>query len=166
MKPVWWVLGGVAAWEACTAMAGKIRRRQAFKAAYAAARMRGKPLLIVGEPDGEYPCGDVVIDIREGSVCPRYVKASVEDLSMFASGQFGACLCSHVLEHVCDPGRALSELQRVADEVHVVYPRAHRLVTWLLPGSVWIVGRDGNQLRFRRIRRRCNSPTRLGFKPS
>ena len=124
-------------------------------------------MLVVGEPDGEYPCpptGGALVDLRQTSVCRNHVRASVESLPMFRDKQFGAAFCSHVLEHVNQPQRALAELRRVADHVWISYPRPWRIATYLIPGHTWLIvpnGRGG--LNFHRLRRRGNRPTRYGF---
>lgn len=161
-------LTALLAWEIGWWLVGKVDRRQNYARAKAVALRRGKPLLVVGEPDGEYPCGDVTVDVRPRSVCPSYVRADVQDLSTFRDKQFGAVLCSHVLEHVDDPGKALRELHRVADEVFIAYPRPWRLVTWLVPGHQWLVWSDAAQpdgLRFAPhplLHGRTSHPTRYG----
>lgn len=155
-------LGAVAAWEVGWWLEGKWRRRQLWKAAKAAADRRGGKLLVVGEPDGEYPCGDVTIDLRDRSVCPNYVKADVQDLSRFHDGEFASAFASHVLEHVPDPQGALAELHRVAEEVFVAYPYPWRLATYLVPGHCWLVTRRKNQLRFLPYGRCSTHATRYG----
>jgi len=152
----------VLAWELGWWLEGKLRRRKLFRQANRAAALKGKQLLVVGEPDGEYPCGDVVVDIRESSICPVYVKASVEDLGAFKDKQFGAVFASHVLEHVAQPEKALAELHRVADEVFVAYPYPWRLATYLVPGHAWLMFRDGDGFRFKRYIGTTNVPNRYG----
>ena len=163
------ILPHLAAWARGGWILGKVDRREKYDAALHAARLRGKPLLVVGEPDGEYPCppgpSDVLVDLRERSVCRNYVRANVEDLSRFRTKQFGATLCSHVLEHVCDPRRAISELARVSDEVFVSYPKGYRLVTYLIPGHTWLITEPSpGKLTFSRLRSpsSCNVGNRYG----
>ena len=136
---------GLGAWEACWWLAGKSERRRLYRIARDAAIRRGKPLLVIGEPMGEYPCGDVTVDLAPTSKCPVYLQADVQDLATIPSGQFGAAFASHVLEHVARPDLALAELHRVADEVVIAWPRAWRLATWLVPGHRWLVVRDSSQ---------------------
>jgi hypothetical protein len=155
-----------AGWEFLAWQRGKQARRIAYMKALQISRRRKKPLLIIGEPDGEYPCPpgpqDVVVDLRQKSACKNYVQANVESMSMFKSKQFGAVLVSHVLEHVCDPEKALRELTRVADVTIAVYPSPWRVVTWLIPGHVWVVFETKDGPKFLRIRRKCNLPGRYG----
>lgn len=167
---MWWLF----AWETTWWLVGKHDRRVLYAAAEAAAQRRRKPMLVVGEPDAEYPCptgrGDALVDLRAASRCRNFLRVNVESMPMFAGKQFGAALCSHVLEHCNSPQRALRELHRVADEVFVAYPRPWRLATWLVPGHVWIVTREaggdvggGGGFRFTRIRPGPgNVPTRYG----
>lgn len=158
--------GGVLAWELVWWQVGKRARRRLYEQAKAAAVLAGKPLLVVGEPDSEYPCGDVTIDLRTTSVCPVYYRVSVEDLSRFPTKRFGAAFVSHVLEAVCDPERAVRELERVADTVVVSYAKPWRLSTlFLVPGHRWLVRRDASRplgLRFVPWGVACNRPNRYG----
>lgn len=53
----------------------------------------------------------------------RYVEASIEELP-FADAQFDTVVCTHTLEHVQSPQRAIAELRRVARRrLLVVLPR-------------------------------------------
>ena len=132
-------------------------RRPALVAqrARAAASRRGKPLLNVGAGTkgssvrvavlGPTRWGDVNCDLAgRDAACggPAVCPCDIEDLP-FDDGTFGAVIASHVLEHVRNPGLALAELARVADEVFVVTPPWWAPHTWLHPGHLWFVDPAG-----------------------
>ena len=103
-------------WQAWDGLNRLQERRTTFAKALATARHRGKPLLIVGLPYGMYGCGsaadgDVVLDLRTLRQCPNQVQGSVEDLTRWSEKHFGAAFVSHVVEHTCDPRRAVAELE-------------------------------------------------------
>lgn len=109
-------------------------RKDGFIKAFMESRKRRKPLLVVGNPRGRHPCGDVNVDIKPSGECPNMIKADAHDLSMFGNKEFGAVYMSHVIEHLDDPERALYELMRVADVVVLVYPFFWSFDTLLVPG--------------------------------
>lgn len=147
------------AWEIFWWVYQKGERRSAYKAARATADAARKPLLVVGEPDGEYPCGDVTIDLRPTSVCPGHRTMNVEDLSTFADKSFGAAIISFTLAYTCKPEKALAELHRVADRVFIVDPKPWRLTSYLIPGRRWTrIGERFIKLPWGR----CNQPLRYG----
>ena len=122
--------------------------RTKYDQAQQAADERGKPLLVVGGPNGSnatyqdswvapfsaikawaniqpHGGGDVCVDL-DPNACEgyNYIKADITDLP-FHDKEFGAVLSSHVLEHMADADtcqRAFSELHRVADEVYLSLP--------------------------------------------
>jgi ubiquinone/menaquinone biosynthesis C-methylase UbiE len=128
----------------------------ARQARQAAGRL-GKPLLNVGAGTpgsslrvavlGPTAWGDVNTDLAERRLwsphAGREVRHGDVQALPFRDKQFGAVIASHVLEHVPDPRRALSELRRVADEVYVICPRWWAPHTWLHPGHRWYLRRDG-----------------------
>lgn len=59
-----------------------------------------------GRPDLQYRTADLMMAHVDDIV-------DVTDMPMFADGAFDFFICSHVLEHVADDGRALSELYRI-----------------------------------------------------
>jgi ubiquinone/menaquinone biosynthesis C-methylase UbiE len=131
-----------------------LRPADAARRARAAADARGKPLLNVGAGTpgsslrvalvGPTQWGDVNVDIAGSGACTRENVCYADAHALpFADKQFGAVIASHVLEHVDDPARALSELRRVADEVFVICPRWWAPHTWLHPGHRWYLHRDG-----------------------
>jgi len=167
------VVAAIATWEIGWYYVGVRDRARGYDRAQTAARAVDKPLLIVGAPHGQYPCGeaaaaDVVLDLdsRTARECPNFVQSSAESIP-FPDKHFGAAYVSHVIEHCCDPKAVEAELHRVADRVIVCYPRWWRLVTWLVPGHVWIITPTSPQAdRFNYVRIRgqqaCNVATRLG----
>jgi hypothetical protein len=130
------------------------------------ARMRDKPLLVVGGPSGSadaysdiawvqplvkakaffkvkaHGCGDVCVDI-DPQACEgcNYVSADIMDLP-FEDKEFGAVYCSHVLEHMPDAAgcqAAWSELHRVADVVFICVPPRSSIFAWLVPDHhLWV----------------------------
>lgn len=124
-----------------------------YDAAMAAARSRGKPLLVVGGPWGtslfrralNYPAhghGDVCFDLDERSCREaHFVPGDARDLP-FPDKSFGAAFCSHLLEHMPTPEAcfmAASEMERVADEVFLCVPKKDNLLAWLAPGHrLWV----------------------------
>ena len=165
------ILLGLTAWEFYWWWQLKRERRSLYAAARSEARAAGGSLLVVGAPDGDYPCGeaehgDVLLDLRDSDECPNtFVAGNVENLP-FEDGSFSVVYVSHVMEHVCDPRAAILEVHRVArDSVYIAYPPWWALWVWLVPGHTWMLFEDDNDLgvRFKRIREGgCNAPTRLG----
>ncbi len=152
-----------AAWEAAWWTHSRWERGAQWKKARALADAEGKPLLVVGAPMGMYPCGDFTADLQGAPACPiGGVEASIESLP-FGDKQMGAVYCSHVLEHVCSPQKALAELHRVAEHVVVSYPRAWRAITWFSPGHTWVMWGGQPEWQFMRIRKSCNRPGFLGM---
>lgn len=113
----------------------------------------GKPLLVVGNPYGHYPCGDVTVDIKTNDECPVMVDADICDLSLFEDNYFGSVFASHVLEHVEDIEQGFSELCRVADKVFIAYPFPHCFCVYCL-GHIWKIYSappETDYLEYRRI---------------
>ena len=129
-------------------------KKEALKAKNRAKQLK-KPMLNVGAgtPDsslraallGPQLAGDVNVDISAPKGTPhgpdRVSHADVQDLP-FKDKEFGVAYTSHLLEHVDDPQKALSELHRVADEVVNVTPRWWAPHTWLYPDHKWYVSGD------------------------
>lgn len=111
------------------------------------AHARGLPMLSVGvgTPGSSFRCnllgpgplGDVNVDLQ-GIPGTGVVPADVQALP-FADGSFGAAVAAHVLEHVPDPIKALSELERVtAGPVYVITPPWYNAYTYLHPEHRWL----------------------------
>ena len=109
-----------------------------FEAARAEARRLGRPLVVVGAPDGGvtagYGCGDVTVDLA-GSTCPNSLAADVTKPLPFADDSvvvFVAC----VLEYVNDMPRAVAELTRISGgRLYVVRVEPWTLTAYLYPGA-------------------------------
>tara|TARA_Y100000310_G_scaffold315902_1_gene367020 strand:- start:602 stop:1132 length:531 start_codon:yes stop_codon:yes gene_type:complete len=157
------VLIGYTAWEGFWIAHSLWERKDLYRKADAAAKAAGKPLLVVGQPYGMYGCGDVVLDPKDTGECPVVEQESVEAIP-FPDKYFGAAFASHVLEHVCDPHEALSELNRVADQVFVPWPRPWRTISWASPGHAWLMTKKDGEFQFSRLRDNCNAPSFFGLK--
>jgi SAM-dependent methyltransferase len=71
-----------------------------------------------GKTDG----GGLNVDIVKHQELPRFMQVTDIYNLPFEDGQFETVLCSHTLEHVDDPRRFYSELQRVGKKVTLVVP--------------------------------------------
>ena len=154
-----WMRLAFTAWQGLVMLEQTSERREKYDLARARADQVGKPLLVVGGPYGDNPfrClldlrahghGDVCLDI-EARACegaPTAVVADVRDIP-FPAGHFGACLVSHVLEHmptIADCEQAVRELSRVADVVYVAGPRKTSLLAHIIPDHhLWVEEEDG-----------------------
>lgn len=129
-----------------------VRRHFAAKAARSYADQKGKPLLNIGAGTkqtamfGSTLYGDVNCDLNGRKDIPHgtpgeITYADAQDLSDFKTGQFGAVLASHILEHVPDPRQALSEWLRVVggdrNALFVVTPSWWAAHTVTHPGHLW-----------------------------
>ncbi len=136
-------------------------KNRKYKSACDSAKSCGKPVLVVGGPWGTragrrffkkpaHGSGDVCLDIDfralTGHPCP--VVASATHIP-FADKTFGAVFLSHVLEHLPttqDAKQAVEEMNRVADEVFIVYPSRQSIGGWLTPGHKLWVWQEGNKI--------------------
>jgi len=125
-----------------------VERAGIFQQARARALESGKPLLNAGcgelKTVGGFPRAilesDVNLDLVAQDV-PRFTQAPIEDIP-FPDKHFGAVFCCHALEHVDDLDLAIRELDRVADHVFVVVPRAVWPSSWLHPGHKRVFAGD------------------------
>jgi hypothetical protein len=92
-----------------------------------------KPTINIGARYSKW--GDVCCDINPIGTC---VYADAEDLSQWADKTFSVALLSHVLEHVEHPEVALSEAQRIADNVVVDLPSPLDVAALLNPTHKWV----------------------------
>jgi len=152
-----------------------IRRWSAAKQARAYADRRGLPLLNIGAGTegsalfGSTLYGDVNCDLEGRKDCPHgtpgvVTYADAQDLSDFKDGEFGAVLASHILEHLPDPRKALSEWLRVSGgdpkSLFVITPSWWAPHTWCHPGHLWYATDNAGGTRGGRIIR-----IRKGYNP-
>jgi hypothetical protein len=130
--------GALATWETAWWARRRHLRGQQFACAKAEAPKLGKPLVVVGAPDGGvtagYGCGDVTVDLGE-STCPNFIRADITKPLPFADDSvvvFVAC----VLEYVSDFQAAMTELRRIAGRhLYIVRVEPWTLAGWFYPGA-------------------------------
>lgn len=148
------VVAGIGLWQLVVWLIESRAKSRQYKAACACAEAKGKPLLVAGGPWGvtrtrrrlnkpAHGNGDVCLDIDRRALGehPCGVVANVTHIP-FTDKCFGAVFASHLLEHLPNveaASRALEELNRVADEVYLVYPSRQSLAGWAIPDHhLWV----------------------------
>jgi hypothetical protein len=148
------VMAGVGLWQLVVWLIESRAKSRQYEAACACAEAKGKPLLVAGGPWGvtrtrrrlnkpAHGNGDVCLDIDRRALGehPCGVVANVTHIP-FTDKCFGAVFASHLLEHLPNveaASRALEELNRVADEVYLVYPSRQSLAGWAIPDHhLWV----------------------------
>ena len=152
------VVVGVSLWQLAVWLVESRAKSRQYKAACAHALREGKPLLVAGGPWGitrtrrrlnkpAHGNGDVCLDIDRRALGdhPLGVVANVTHIP-FADKSFGAVFASHLLEHlptVDAASQALSELNRVAEAVYIVYPSRQSFGGWMVPDHhLWVWQKD------------------------
>ena len=148
------VVAGIGLWQLAVWLIESRAKSRQYKAACACAEAKGKPLLVAGGPWGvtrtrrrlnkpAHGDGDVCLDIDRRALGehPCGVVANVTHIP-FADKCFGAVFASHLLEHLPSveaASQALAELNRVAEEVYLVYPSRQSLAGWAIPDHhLWV----------------------------
>lgn len=126
---------------------------------------------------------DVVLEVGSGQnpspradvLCERYVADGTErhdalplvdrpfvvgdiDRLPFRDRAFDFVVCTHVLEHVADPVRAVAELMRVAPRGYVETPAAAWERMHSFPFHRWYVSEEGGRMVFRAKERPLHDP--------
>jgi len=120
----------------------------------------GDLVLDVGSGDKPHWRADVLLDRfpdsehvvqRSGGAAARYTRplfdADIADMP-FADGVFDYVVCSHVLEHVLDPGAAMREMMRVAHAGYIELPAAGSARLLDFPSHLWWCRVDDGTLVF------------------
>lgn len=132
------LLAAVAAWEGLWWLGRRDTRSRVFDRARARAEQLGRPLVVVGAPDGGvtagYGCGDVTVDLA-GSTCPNALAADIAKPLPFADDSV-VVFVSCVLEYVDDYEGSMRELRRIAGEqLFIVRVEPWTLTAFLYPGA-------------------------------
>ena len=127
------------AWEGAWWLRRREKRADTFVQARTRAAMLGRPLVVVGAPDGGvtagYGCGDVTVDLATLSACSPYLSADVTKPLPFADDSC-VVFVSCVLEYVDDYEGAYSELRRIAGEnLFIVRVEPWSATAYLYPGA-------------------------------
>lgn len=105
------------AWELGWWWRRRSLRSKTYQLAAAEAQRLGRPLVVVGAPDGGvtsgYGCGDVTVDIVRSESCPNPLVADITKPLPFEDNSV-VVFVSCVLEYVDDADGALRELCRVS----------------------------------------------------
>jgi len=104
-----------------------------FKLARYVADYLDKPLLVVGEPKGKHPYGDVTIDINPTE--PGVIRMDVLEVDKyFPYKYFGCVYISHVLEHLPPDklGIAIKKLSYVSHCIVALYPKLGKVILGLI----------------------------------
>jgi hypothetical protein len=129
---------GLAAWEAAWWARRRVRRSTIYEQARAAANELGRPLVVIGAPDGGvtagYGCGDVTFDLAPSS-CPNAMRVDVTKRTPLADNSC-VVFCSCVLEYVHDVDAALAEIRRISGgHAFFVGVPPWTLTAYLYPGA-------------------------------
>ena len=142
-------LGYVAAVEGAAALVRFRERTAAFRLAVERASALGRPLVVIGDPDGgmhtrlmrAYGCGDVCVDLNG---CPKCQVTVVADITKGPTpglaDDSAVVFVSCVLEYVQDLDAALAEISRIAGSpanVFLVTVQPWTLTARLYPGARW-----------------------------
>lgn len=126
------------AWELAWWARRRAERRRVYSAALQEARRLGRPLVVIGAPDGGvtagYGCGDVTVDLAP-SACPNSIQANISERLPFEDDST-VVFVSCVLEYVQEVDAAIRELQRISGgHLHIVRVEPWTLTAHLYPGA-------------------------------
>lgn len=133
------ILLGAAAWESGWYLHRRSKRADVYALAQERASATGKPLLVVGAPDGGvtagYGCGDLTVDIAPSSDCPVSLVLDITKPLPFDDDSH-VVFVSCVLEYVDDADAALAELRRISgSDLYCVRVEPWTLTAYLYPGA-------------------------------
>lgn len=144
-----WALGGMLTAETLAALHRHDRRKKLYDDAATRARELGRPLVVVGDPDGglhtrmqrAYGCGDVCVDLHGCPMCPVVRVADItQGPTPDLADDSGVVFVSCVLEYVGDLQAALHEIHRIAgdyDNLYIVTVQPWTFTATLYPGARW-----------------------------
>lgn len=142
-----WSGVGWLTWETWNAMVlQRQRRRDAFNVALNKKSETGKPLLVLGDPEGailgrilgaDFDCADLCIDSRGCANCENVIVADPETaLADLGSNSHVVYVNTGIFEHTANPDQFISELLRVSGGDYVMAPHnTWSLSAWLPPAK-------------------------------
>ena len=136
--PLIWIALGLVAWESFWWDARRTKRLNAYTRASTYAKAIGRPLVVIGAPDGGftsgYGCGDITVDIA-GSCCPNTAKLDITTRLPFADDSV-CCITMCTLEYVNNVESALREIDRISGgHAFFVGVEPWTLAAYLYPGA-------------------------------
>lgn len=140
--PIGWLSSLVtlgAAWELGWWWRRRSLRSKTFELAAREAKRLGRPLVVIGAPDGGvtagYGCGDVTVDLVRSQTCPNPLVADITKPLPFQDDSV-VIFVSCVLEYVDDADAALRELCRASGgHLYVVRVEPWTLTSIFYPGA-------------------------------
>jgi hypothetical protein len=131
-------IAAVAAWEATWWAVRTHNRSSTYQCAARRAAALGRPLLVVGAPDGGvtsgYGCGDLTLDLTKSS-CPNHIQADITK-QIPLNNDSVVVFVSCVLEYVNDLDAAMRELVRVSGgNLFITRVEPWTLTAYLYPGA-------------------------------
>lgn len=132
-------LATLGTWEALWWAVRRHRRASAYARALSRARALGRPLAVIGAPDGGvtggYGCGDITIDLAPCLCCPNAVQADVCDRLPLPDNS-AVIFVSCVLEYVADLDAAMREIDRVScGERYIAHVEPWTATAYAYPGA-------------------------------
>jgi hypothetical protein len=133
-----WTVAGLLVWEGGWWLRRRARRADVYAHALAYAHAMGRPLVVIGAPDGGvtagYGCGDITVD-QQVSMCPNSFEADITKPLPFSDDSV-VTFTSCVLEYVDDADAAFSEIHRISGgHAFFVGVPPWTLTAYLYPGA-------------------------------
>lgn len=125
-----------------------------YQLASARAKLTGRPLIVIGDPDahvtrGEVGYGELCVDLTGCPLAPNGVKADITQPGSIRrrdgtpiADDSAVVVIFCVLEYVGNIQAAWTEVMRVAgnfSNVFVVYVDQMTLSAWFYPGALWVI---------------------------
>jgi len=129
----------ILSWEMAWWSRRRLRRAQVYAKALETAHELGRPLVVIGAPDGGatsgYGCGDITIDLNGSKTCHNVLQVDITK-GIPLEDESAVIFCSCVLEYVSDCDAALREIQRVSGgHAFFVGVEPWTLTAFLYPGA-------------------------------
>jgi hypothetical protein len=140
-----WLLIGIAGRELYLALGPRRQnRRDRFNEAQYRAKQTGKPLIVIGDPDGgmvnrfigrDYECASLCIDTHGCLKCEKNTIGKLEEVLPTLGNNSAVVFVSTALEYVQDMDRVSRELYRVSGGDLFVVPIERWTLTSILSGT-------------------------------